>query len=621
MAASSLSEPSAGFAPKTAPSPVRRRGRELAAGVALVALCLWIYLPGLANEFVWDDEMYISRNPHVLAGLSPQGLHWAFTTFHTGNWHPVTWISHLTDVQLFGLNPIGHHLASLLFHCTNAVLTFFIFRRLTGRLWTSALVAALFAVHPLHVESVAWAAERKDVLSTTLWLLSLLAWRGWLRRQEPVRYLAVGSFFTLALAAKPMPATLPFLLLLLDWWPLGRFIPGRRWALVVEKLPLFVLAAAAGAVSYLAQSRIGAVGNVPFFVRLANSVISYWAYLGKTLWPSRLTLLYPFPMGSPHFPRVVLALAALAVTTALVILIRQRSPALTVGWFWFLGTLAPVIGLVQIGPQAMADRYTYIPLTGLFMMAVWGIGELVGRRRRSVLWPPVAMILVVVLTAAARGQVRTWHDPLTAFRRALAVTKDNRLAHFNLGVYHQERGENRLAEEHFRAAIAIWNGYADAHCNLGLVFESGGRTEEAIREYREAIRANPRLAEAYYNLGTLQVDIGQWFPAEINLKKAMTLRPDDHEAPANLGRLLARQGRILEALPLFREAVRLAPQTALNHQDLGVALLALGRRDEAAAALREALRLDPGLEIARKNLAKTSSGSGERVLSGETRSR
>lgn len=608
-----------GSSASVAPQTGRRVGqptdvRGLAVCAALVVLCLVVYLPGLSNGFVWDDEQYLTLNPVVKGGLSPASVRWALSTFHAGNWHPLTWLSHLLDVTLFGMNPAGHHLTSLLLHCANAVLMFLVFQRLSGALWGSALVAALFAVHPLHVESVAWAAERKDVLSTFFWLLSLRVWVGWLQSPRPARYWAAIALFALALCAKQMPVTFPLLLLLLDWWPLGRLAPGRSSKVVREKVPLLALSAAGSAVAFLAQSRFGAVGNAPFAARLANAFTSYFAYIGKAVWPSRLALLYPFPADPPLRPSVVLACGVLTVATVLALRWRRRLPALVVGWLWFLCALVPVIGLIQIGNQALADRYTYVPLTGLFVIAVWGIDALTAGLSRRAPWLAAAAVAVVcALTVTSQAQVRTWHDPLTAFENAVNVTADNPVAEYNLGVNHHERGEDQLAEEHFRRAIAIRDG-AEAHNNLGLIFQSQGKRTEAMREFAAAIRADIRLPDAYFNLGRLLADTGDLLFAKVNLEHALQLRPAYPEAHAKLGELLASLGMTAAALPHFQEAVSLSPQTALYRNDLGAALATLGDVDAAVGSFREALRLDSGLRIARKNLDKALSRPDSGVL-------
>ncbi|MHB8834566.1 MAG: tetratricopeptide repeat protein [Candidatus Methylomirabilia bacterium] len=571
----------------------------------LVVLCLVIFVPGLPNEFVWDDEQYLTRNPAVAGGLTEQNLQWALTTFHAGNWHPLTWLSHQVDVEVFGMNPAGHHLTSLLLHCANAILFFLAFRRMTGSFWGSALVAALFAVHPLHVESVAWAAERKDVLSTLPWLLALIAWIGWCRKPRPGKYVAVVSLYALSLSAKQMPVTFPFLLLLLDWWPLGRFVPGRRLRTIVEKLPLLALAAAACAVAYIAQSGFGAVGGAPLEARLANAVISYCSYIGKALWPTHLALLYPFPLEPPALLPTSLAVTALTAASIFVLRARRNRPFLAVGWFWFLGTLVPVIGIVQIGNQALADRYTYVPLTGLFIMAIWGIDSLTVDHGRRTPWIASATIILVALLAVTSGaQVRTWHDPVSAFGNAIRAREKNHIAHYNLGVYYHDHGDDRLAIEHFRAAIAIWPGDAMAHNNLALILESEGKVAEAIGELWAATRADPDLAQSHYNLGRLLADSGERFIAQATLERALKLLPAYPEAHARLGELLARQGLTREALPHFLEAVRLSPETALYRSDLGAALAELGRLEEAVESLQEALRLDPQLRVGRENLDK-----------------
>jgi tetratricopeptide (TPR) repeat protein len=510
---------------------------------ALAVLCVFIYAPGLGNEFVWDDELHLTRNPVMEAGLSLRNLRWALTTFHAGNWHPLTWVSHLIDVELFGLSPRGHHLTSLLLHCANAVLTFLVLKRMTGLLWGSAVVAALFAAHPLHVESVAWVAERKDVLSTFFWLLALGAWLGWLREPRPARYAAATALFALALGAKAMPVTFPFLLLLLDWWPFGRFVPGRRMALAVEKLPLVALAAASGVITFLAQSTIGAVGDVPFLFRLANAVQSYWKYVGKAFWPARLAMLYPLTAEAPSLVTTALALAGLAAVTFVTLRFRRRRPALAVGWFWFLGTLVPVIGLVQVGTQAMADRYTYVPLTGLFIIAVWGIGGLAHRApRRSAWFASGATIIVGLLTAAASAQVGLWRDPPTAFSNVLRVSGESWIAHSRLGVYYHEHGDDRLAEEHVRAALAISENDVDNRSNLGKLLARQGRIEEALPQFREALRLSPQTALYHADLGAALAALGRLDEGIFELREALRLDPGLEIARENLNKALSERG-------------------------------------------------------------------------------
>jgi tetratricopeptide (TPR) repeat protein len=585
----------------------KRESPGASAGICalLVALCLAVYLPGLSNGFVWDDEQYITRNPAVAAGLSAASLRWAFTTFFAGNWHPLTWVSHLVDVQLFGLEPPGHHAMNLLFHGANSVLVFLVFRRLTGTRWGSASVAALFAVHPLHVESVAWVAERKDLLSTLFLLLALYAWIDRLQRPGVRRAATVVLLYALALLAKPMPVTFPFLLLLLDWWPLGRFVPGRRTAMVIEKLPFFALASLSCVVTLAAQASVDAVGSVPVGVRLANVALSYCRYVALTFRPAGLALLYPFPAEAPVPAAVALAVATLGAVSAGALSVRRQAPALAAGWFWFLGTLVPVIGFVQVGTQALADRYTYLPLTGIFVMAVWGIGDRLHRDRRTRLVLLAAMAAVVaLLAAAARKQVLSWRDPVVAFSHAIRVTRDNGMAHANLGAYYLERGDDLLAEQEFRSAIAIADDCAAAHSGLAQLLEKQGNNDAAIAEYRAALRGNPRSAEADNNLGALLAISGQADEAEFSIRQSLLLNPEFPSAQSNLGKLLGSQGRIAEALPHLREAVRLSPATAGYHSDLGTALAAAGRLDEAAASFREALRLEPGLESARESLAR-----------------
>ncbi len=597
--------------------------------ILLVLLTLAAFLPVLGNGFVWDDELYLLNNPRAAGGLTLAGLGWALTTFHAANWHPLTWVSHFLDVELFGLRPAGHHLVSLLWHAGNVVLLFLLLLRLTGARGRSALVAALFAVHPLHVESVAWVAERKDVLSTFFALAAVAAYLRYLRRPRPAAYLTVFLLFALALAAKPMPVTLPFLLLLLDWWPLGRWHaspaaapaqsqqtdsrrrhpPGRVALLLAEKVPLLALSAASAAVTLRAQASWEAVGSLPLGIRLANAVQAYAGYLGKTVWPRGLAILYPLRSGAPPAWRPLSALLLLSVVTLLVRRTLRRAPALAAGWLWFLVTLVPVIGLVQVGTQAMADRYSYLPLVGVFIMAAWAIDLLppLLRLHRTAM-TAACCLLALSLAGLTFLQSRYWKDTPTVFDHALRVTGDNRVAHYNLGVYRQGRGELRQAAEHYREAIRIKEDYADAHNNLGVILAGEGKTAEAISHYRRAIRADRSFAEAWCNLGVQLFEEGKAAESAAAFREALVLRPSLAEARAGLGNLLAHQGRIVEARDQLQQAVRLRPDSAPYHNALGAAFAELGERTAAVLQFREALRLDPEYAPARENLGASLTG-------------
>ena len=448
--------------------------RRVACAGGLALLTLAVYLPVLAHGFLrFDDPYYVTRNPHVQAGLSWEGIAWAFQANVASNWHPLTLLSHMLDCELFGMDPLGHHLTSLLLHTASVVLLFEALRRMTGEVWRSAAVAALFAVHPTHVESVAWIAERKDVLSGFFWMLTLLAWERWIRQPSPKRYMAVALAFTAGLLSKPMVVTLPFVLLLLDIWPFERKIR------VKEKLPLFALAAVSCVATLITQSgAIGLASRFPMKLRLANAVLSYAAYLGKTVFPTRLAVFYPMPT---EFPAWKVAGAALLLVALTVLALRAPRYA-TVGWLWYLGTLVPVIGIVQVGGQAMADRYTYLPTIGLFLIVAWGLPRRVG-------WLLAPAVLALAITT--RLQLRHWEDSESLFRHAAAVTERNFIAHLHLAQIHADRGDRRRALEHFRATLEIRPGMWQAQASLGNTLRRWGRPDKALPHLRNAVRLRP----------------------------------------------------------------------------------------------------------------------------------
>jgi Flp pilus assembly protein TadD len=552
---------------------------------------------GLAhNGFVgFDDNVYLTDNAMVRRGLTIDGIAWAFRTTDGVNWHPVSWLSHMLDVSLFGMRPGAHHLVGLLLHGANTVLLFGVMRSFTGTLWRSALVAALFAVHPLHVESVAWASERKDLLSTGFVLLALLAWRRHLGRPTAARYAAVCLLFAAALLAKPMPVTFPFVLLLLDWWPLGRWEPletrrsgARRsilgamapWSLWREKAPFFVLAAASSAVTYVVQRGAGAMSfgehlGVP--ARAVNAALSWMRYLGKALWPRDLAILYPLPGTPPPWWLWGGAVVALAGITFAAVRLHRSRPWLSVGWFWYLGTLVPVIGLVQVGSQSMADRYTYLPLTGIFLAVAWEIAAVV-RRRPKVRFALIAAVLGLLgaLIAATRAQTAVWRDDITLFRHALAVTERNWIVHHHLGNALAAAGRDDEAVSNYLETLSSYPFHVPTHNNLGGSYARQGRTGDAERHFRIAIALQQDYAPAHYNLGTLLLERGDLAGAERS----------------------------------FREANRLEPDSADILNSLGVALLKEGRIDEAATRFAEALHRDPGHRLARVNLERLGPESG-----------
>jgi hypothetical protein len=440
---------------------------------------LAVYWQVQGHAFVtYDDYQYVVENPHVRHGLTLRGIAWAFTTGYASNWHPLTWLSHMLDCTLYGLNPMGHHVNSLLLHLANTLLLFWVLRRMTTALWRSAFVAALFALHPLHVESVAWVAERKDLLSTLFWMMTMGAYALYVERPGLGRYLFTLLLFALGLMAKPMLVTLPFVLLLLDYWPLGRrHHPPLR--LIREKLPFFALTAISSMITFSVQKSWGAViFTLPLKDRIANALVSYVTYIAKTIWPANLACFYPHPLDTLPLWQVGGSLLLLVSISVFVIRARQRCPYLPVGWFWYLGTLVPVIGLVQVGAQAMADRYTYVPLIGLFLITAWTAAEVgsKGSALRMSLW--VGM-LIPFLAVGSWLQAQSWQTSVTLFEHTLTVTRNNLIAHNNLG-----NNPN----------------HATSHNNLGSVFMQQGRLQEAIAHLSKAVQIDPEMQEARYNL-------------------------------------------------------------------------------------------------------------------------
>jgi len=536
----------------------------------LASATLIAFEPLRHNQFLnYDDNDYITENQHVQSGLNLKSIKWAFISTHAANWHPVTWLSHIIDCQLFGLNPAGHHFTNLLLHIANTLLLFWVLKDMTAAIWQSAFVAAAFALHPLHVESVAWISERKDVLSTLFWLLTMAAYVRYVRQRSVIRYIGTLFLFALGLMAKPMLVTLPFVLLLLDYWPLNRL--SRKT--IYEKIPFFALSAVSSVVTFLAQRSGGAVAHIdllPLSMRLANTPVSYVKYIGKMFWPTKLAVLYPYYGEKLSAWLVVTSVLALLAVTILVIRLASKHRYLPVGWFWYLGTLVPVIGLVQVGNQPLADRYTYIPLTGLFII-IWVLPELLaGRRYRKLLLGLSATSVLLVLSVCTFSQVGRWRDSITLFEHAIAVTSYNFAAHYNLGV-----------------ALA-----------------SQGRANEAINHYRQAIKIRPDHFEAYSNLGNLLSEQGKLDEAIDNYRRALEFKPDDAVAHYNLGILLAQQGKFSDAIDNFNQALKAKPDYAEAYNNLGNTLLALGRLDEAVACYRQALHFKPDWPLPLNNIAR-----------------
>jgi tetratricopeptide (TPR) repeat protein len=588
--------------PSIATTPDLDRRLAILACVGLVLGTILVYTPVWLHDFVsYDDPLYVTENFHVKAGLSWQSVQWALTTGAASNWHPLAWISHMLDVQLFGVNAGAHHVTNLFLHIVDSLLLLGVLWRMSGAFGRSAFVAALFAFHPVHVESVAWIAERKDVLSTFFWMLGLWAYVDYVRTGRWRSYALVVVSLALGLMSKPMVVTFPFALLLLDYWPLTRPIERR---LLIEKLPLFALVAVSSVVTFLAQSRGGAVSALaalPLPLRLANAVTAYFGYIEKTLWPAGLSVFYPY--SREIGVRLAAALVVLLAITAFTI--TQRSHRyLVVGWLWFLGTLVPVIGLVQVGLQSMADRYTYIPAIGLFVMIAWGVPELL----RAVPKPRVTLIgasaaIIVALAIVAHAQVQYWRDSLTLWTHALQVTPGDSHVETALGSVLAEQGKTAEAAALYAAALQSDPQFAEAHNKLGVVLADQHRTADAIPHYEAALRIKPSLPEAHYNLGNALTAQGRFDEAIAQYRDAIRLRPDDPAAHSALGSVLDDQGHVDQAIAEYRQALRINPMFADAHNNLGTALARQGNADGAIAEFLEALRINPNQADAHYNVA------------------
>jgi tetratricopeptide (TPR) repeat protein len=630
----------------------------------------------------YDDNIYVTKNIHIRDGITTQAIRWAFTTGYAANWHPVTWMSHMLDVQLFGLKPRWHHLTNLLFHIANTLLLFFVFHRMTKAPWQSAFVAALFALHPLHVESVAWVAERKDVLSTFFWMLAMGAYihyvehrtedgrqrsedgekcTGILRFPFSVfRYLAVLIFFALGLMAKPMLVTLPFVLLLLDYWPLQRFeqkksaqeIPTEvseplsankrkgkssrentvqaivkeeqpaddknKWALICpllrEKIPLFALAALSSVVTFMVQQKGGAVKSIEAFppgVRIANAFVSYIVYIGKMVWPAKLAVFYPHP-GLWSLWQVLGAVLLLGAVTFAVIRTAKRFPYLTVGWLWFAGTLVPVIGIVQAGNQALADRYTYIPLVGLFVMAAWGIPELLKkwRYRKEALFALPALILPCFFIVTWT-QVGYWRNSIALFDYALRVTSHNDVIQRDRGIVYDKMGNYTKAIEDYDRAIEINPKYIEAYNNRGITYGKLGNYRRAIEDYDRAIEIYPKYASAYLNRGAAYSELGNQRQAISDYDRGVEIDPENADAYDNRGAAYAKLGDHRKAISDYDRAIEINPKHAGAYNGRGAAYYKLGNRNQALSDYDRAIEISPECAEAHYNRGVLYQGLGK----------
>lgn len=606
-----------GTSSQSRPSEFPRWPQLIAYSSVIVIATLVVYAQVLKFEFVsFDDIDYVTKNAIVRHGLSWGALRWAFG-FHASNWHPLTWISLMLDAQLGGLNPAVFHATSVVWHVAAAIVLFLALTRMTRLAGPSCLVALLFAVHPLHVESVAWVAERKDVLGGFFWFLTMLAYASYAERPDPRRYLAVVVAFGLGLWSKPMVLTLPLVLLLLDVWPLRRLqfplVDREAWAgagrLVVEKLPLLAMSAISAVLTVVAQRGGGSVESLvglSLVQRIENALISYAAYIAQMLWPARLSFFYPHPHGTTSFVVVALAAVLLIAATILALRMGRAHAYVTVGWFWFLGTLVPVIGLLQVGLQARADRYTYIPLVGLFMAVVWGAREaaLAMTRRGSgnALASPRALmvisgVLVAALTMTARVQASYWHDSARLYSHALELKPDNAVAHNNLAIALMDRGDVPGALPHAREAARLAPWHPEVPITLGNALARSGKSDEAIAVYREAISRRPNDLRLRSNLavtlGNALAQAGKPEQAIAVYEEAIARSPDDALLRSNLGAFLGEQGRLEESAAQFHEAIRVAPDDPNAHLNMGVLLARMNKLDDAIAEFAAAQKLDP----------------------------
>lgn len=592
-----------------------KRHTTLICVVLLFVGTLCLYARTLSNDFVnYDDPRYVTRNPIVQSGLTWSNIKWAFISTSEANWHPLTWVSHMADAQWFGLYAAGHHLHSNILHAINVVLLFLLLWRASGSHLKSLLAAAMFAVHPLNVESVAWIAERKSVLSTLFFLLALAAYGLYVHRRSVGRYLGVTLCFALGLMAKPMVITLPFCLLLLDYWPLDRFErkdggpPLLRVlrGLVLEKIPLFAMSAASAAITIYAQKRGGAVrslGETTLSQRFANAVYSYAKYLEKGVWPSGLAVFYPHPAGTLAVWKVLLAAVVLLIISAIVWRYRQRR-YLVVGWLWYLGTMVPVIGLVQVGRQAMADRYAYLPFWGLFVMTVWVGSDLLPRRLPSLKSGcAIAVFCFAILTYT---QIGYWRDSYTLFSHALQVMPENGVAEGSLGAALADMGLQNQATSHLLAAIRVSPDFLPAHYTLGMIFQRQGRLEDAQREYQFVIQnsADPmESSQAHNNLGVLFSQMNLTDRAVQEFDAAVRINPNERNSFLGRGAIEYQRGEPVKAIQDFRRAAEIAPSATTY---LWLASACELNKDPICAvqAYEEALRLNPGMSEAQSRLKR-----------------
>ena len=619
--------PRSGSAPKTAarttPAPSqKKRWVTPAICLGLVAITGIVFGRSVAFDFLnYDDSFYVYQNPSISNGLTHSGLVKAFTQPLVGNWHPLTSISLMLDAQIFGLNAGGYHFVNVLLHTIAVLLLFLVLKAMTGATWRSAFAAAVFAIHPLRAESVVWVSERKDVLSGIFFLLTLGAYLRYARRRRLSAYLVVAIALTLGLLSKAMLVTVPFVLLLLDYWPLRRFafpggetsrdataVPtaGSTW-LILEKLPLLILAAGVSVATVFAQK--GALESAGYLTvpwRIENALVTIWVYLRQTFWPFGLAIFYPHPKDSLPLWEVGLAIVMLLIASAAVFAGRKKYPYLVTGWLWYLGMLVPVIGLVQVGWQAHADRYTYLPQIGLYMILAWGVTDLTARwRTRRLVVGSAATLTVAALMLMAWRQVDHWSSSVKLWTHTLAVTHNNDVAERGLGTALLKIGQVEQAIAHDRAALRIRPGDTNGLTNLANALLQNREFPEAIERFREVVRFRPNDIESRRNLAKALFQSGAIDQAIAEFREALRIRPNDRDASYNLGNALLQQGEVAQSIGYFRKAIAAQPSNLAAHYNLGIALQRNGQLDDAIAEFRQTLLLDPRKVEARNNLAIT----------------
>jgi len=629
---------------------------KLIIGLFLILSIVIAYGKVIKCDFVgFDDQVYITENSQVQKGITLDGIAWAFTTFHGANWHPLTWLSHMLDCELYGLHPMAHHWTNLIFHMANTLLLFVVLELMTGAIWKSAFVAALFALHPLHVESVAWVSERKDVLSTFFGLLMIGAYYRYVKAPDFKKYALVFIFLCLGLMAKPMLVTFPFAIFLLDFWPLKRFqLKDHRLSqsygkisfdfkglsrLILEKIPLFVPVFISCILTFFAQKSEGAVqalASLPLKSRISNALVSYINYVLKAIWPSNLAVFYPHLGDILPAWKIFEAAFLIFFVCFFAIKASKKYPYIITGLFWYLGTLVPVIGLVQVGEQAMADRYTYIPLIGIFMAVVWGCSDLFRKWYcRKIYIGVFAVIILSALASRTFLQINYWKNGVTLFEHAIKVTQNNYKAHNNLATALGATDPER-AISHYKAALRIHPNYVTALCNLGLIlYQKGdyeqaasyftkalsfdprkidtrmdlsnifflqGKPERAISQYKDILKTNYENADAHYNLACILSDQKKTDQAEFHYMEALRINPNYGKAHYNLGNIKLKQGDLEAALNHFAEAIKINPDDVQAYNKLGIILLRQRKFKQASIFFSKALQLDPDFSDARTNL-------------------